>query len=708
MKSKAKMGKKTRREFLASASALGVGVLAPPVWPSVGLSDVEALIRRAGNAEDEKKRYWLLRSLQKRPGGLSPAELREELDALLPLAYEWAFGREQALAQLEEQEGHDPHEHPYLVDFFDRDVTPPREGSPLRPMWALYEGRMIIWRVIQYGNLQANKKKRRALLGKARSMLRVAQEAFPENRILGMYLGDPIPWPAGFEADPEAPAWANLQREGLEKTAGIVRWWIRNRQLPNGEYGGAWGDDVEMWRWQAPVVIGFQTPEFADAQARLSRGVFELPRMEGGYLSDLDRQADVEHTAEWTADTITPMMHLRPEDPTWKGRAKRLGELMRGRWMGRNERGLLQFKSAYLFESSITMEPPRATCDTVYHFRVAQPLLLYWQRTGDEQAGDLLTDWLDTWVDATARAERGKPAGVAPSAIHWPDGRVGGVGDDWWAPMIMPENDYYWWPSAMSSLTNALLLGHFMTGEEKYLQPIRSMAEIWEQHGGSGSAAEEAPEPGTKAWCARQMDQFLPGTLGKYRALAGDAQFDDLLGKGAYVAFRFRGDRDPLMQGLRENADALGQNRPAFTSEMRWTDRVFSFTDNYRQHVSEETLPEPRPGLLYSAVTGDPGGVGYFPMNAVRWLTRPRRIAALVTDAGSERFEAELYHFGDAPRPMGARWYLLEEGSYKMQLTGKSGESLMRRTVEVKGPSAEAAFELPPRTLCRLHVARSA
>ena len=37
---------------------------------------------------------------------------------------------------------------------------------------------------------------------------------------------------------------------------------------------------------------------------------------------------------------------------------------------------------------------------------------------------------MDTWVDAAERAERGKPAGIIPSAIHWPDGQAGGATDE--------------------------------------------------------------------------------------------------------------------------------------------------------------------------------------------------------------------------------------------------------------------------------------
>lgn len=117
----------------------------------------------------------------------------------------------------------------------------------------------------------------------------------------------------------------------------------------------------------------------------------------------------------------------------WKSRALRLAELMRARWSGRNQRGELMFRGTYFTADRVEDSPKRA-CDTVYHPWAVRPALLYWQRTGDPDLGRLFRDWMDTWADAAARAERGKPAGILPSALHWPSGQVGGTGPNWWQP----------------------------------------------------------------------------------------------------------------------------------------------------------------------------------------------------------------------------------------------------------------------------------
>ena len=127
-----------------------------------------------------------------------------------------------------------------------------------------------------------------------------------------------------------------------------------------------------------------------------------------------------------------------------------------------------------------------------------------------------------------------------------------------------------------------------------------------------------------------------------------------------------------LVEQLRTSAQALRINFPGYTSEVRWTDRVLRFPALFdRNMMFREAIPgtpKPNPSLLYSLVTGDPGSSGYFPMNAVRWRTRPRDIAALVTKSSGDEFEAELYHFGAQARPMAADLYLLRTGRFRMEV----------------------------------------
>ncbi|MHC4400871.1 MAG: hypothetical protein ACYTG0_14435 [Planctomycetota bacterium] len=651
-------------------------------------TSVGEMIRRAGNADDDVVRLEILRKLQTAPG--LDASLKADVDRMVAEVDRWItsksmpyFGREVSRT----------------LDY-DFGVGP---ESPLYPLGCLYRGRMLVWLTLESGGIIGDANRRRQFLDKAVEQFRIAGEAFPENRIVGMYLGKPIPWPKGLGGADDAPAWAALQRENLERLAEIVTWWIDHRMQADGQYGGGWGDDCEMWRFWVPVLIAFHDPKIVQAQERFSGALMSQPHMEAGYTS---RMSDVEHTAEDSSDVITPMMHLDPDNPLWKRRALRMTELMEGLWTGVNLRGQLQFKSTYFTVDRIDDNPQRA-CDTVYHPRALQPALLYWQRTGDEKIGRLVSAWMDTWVDAARRAERGKPAGIIPSAIHWPEGNVGGLGENWWDPKNHGEARLYRWPSAMSMMCNTLLLTYHMTGDEKYLGPLRSMAAVrlkWLK-----SSSREAPAEGSEAWCGSQLG-FLAGTLAKYKLLTGSGEFDDLLAldRRAFMVSS-DGDRAPLVAALETSADALRINFAGYTSEVRYTDRVLRFPALFGADMMfREAIPSierPNPGLLYSLATGDPGDCGYFPMAAVRWLTPPRDVAAMVTQTGTRQFSAELFHFGPSKRPMQAELYLLSPGRYTFDLVEEGKHPTGKPApFSVDGPRTRISFELPPRKLCALKV----
>jgi hypothetical protein len=289
-----------------------------------------------------------------------------------------------------------------------------------------------------------------------------------------------------------------------------------------------------------------------------------------------------------------------------------------------------------------------------------------------------------------------------PSAIHWPEGHAGGLDEPWYTPKIDSQAHLYDWPGSMTMLTSTLLLTYHITGDEKYMQPIHSMARIRRAY--RENPPKETPTPGSLNWCAARMG-FIAEILAKYRALSQDTQYDDLLLSEAsgYAMFRISGRLDKLTRDLLRHAQALRMNWPGYTSEVRWTDRVLSFTSNYLNDYAKPALPRPNPALLYACATGDMGRLDYFPLNAVRWLTPPRNIAALVTSTGTDHLYAELYHFGDQPREMAAEFYMLKTGTYVLKVEN-SERILLRREFSVTGPRTKVSFDLPSKKSCRLRI----
>jgi len=167
----------------------------------------------------------------------------------------------------------------------------------------------------------------------------------------------------------------------------------------------------------------------------------------------------------------------------------------------------------------------------------------------------------------------------------------------------------------------------------------------------------------------------------------------------------------PLVAALRQNAEALRINFEGYTSEVRYTDRVLRFPSLFggadKLADPSGAIHTPNPSLLYSMATGDPGDAGYFPLNAVRWLTPPRGIAALVTESASTRFDAELFCFDAEPRSMSAEFHLLAKGNYTLTVTPKADEDRRpSRTYDfvVEARRTSVSFTLPSRRLCVLRI----
>lgn len=657
-------------------------------------SDVGDLIKTAGNTQNEDERRSLLLKLSTNPTASS--QLRSEATTLAAFVEKWNHSGLKFYGK--------------QWDAYDFGIP---ERSSLYPLTALYQGRMRAWQLIENSTIRSHPVEGPKLHQRACEDFRRFQKAFPENPIPGMYLGKAIPWEKSFPDTPGAPEWAVLQREQIERLRDIIHWWIDQHQRDDGQFGGGWGDDCEMWRWWAVVLMGFEDKKSLDAQLKFSKASMNRPHLKGGFNQEI---TDVEHAAEDTTDNLIPLMVLEPGNQRWKEWARKVGPFMRDAWTGENERGQLQFKSFY-FSATGTSPAPGRAFDVMADVGALHPAFLIWQQQDDPVLDEILPAWLDTWVDATARAENGKPPGILPASIRWPDGAAAGAEKPWWEP-VKPGgymHSYYIWPSVITELTDALVIAHVKTGKDKYLQPLRSMAAMrlnWLKEKGATHA-----KPGSEAWCAENLGPrenansnfgALVKSLARCRALTGTTEFDELLALES-AQHTLRSDasgREEITAALRASAKALRVNFAGFTSEVRSTDRVMRFAqflaEDYKfDDYKGVTLPKHE--LLYRMVSGDTNAPR-FPQMAVRWLTPAKDIAVFVTKADTNHLAAELFHFGKEERLLEAELRLLKPGRYNASL--KEGSNVSALPVfEVKtAPFPKLSLMLPSGKLVTLEI----
>ncbi len=649
------------------------------------------IVQSAGNTSSHTDRFILLSGL--RDSGKVPQSYLKDLEIILPHARQWALDSQSA-SKMEDGSARKRYLHYYFSNRIREKLLIPdrtdevQESSPLYPLYCLYGGLALTYHTIQISDIRLVPPEREIWYGKGRELIGIAHKEYPGNETLGIYFNEPVAWPEINPPEPTAPAWANAQRESLLKLQQVIHWWIDNRQLEDGTYGGGLNDDCEMWRMWKSIMIGYEDPKTIEAQEKLTRVTLDRPEMELGYTS---RLTDVEHSSEETSDVITPMMHLHPENPEWANWVKKIFRLAKEKWSGYNEKGLLQFKSSYISSTEIDMAPHR-TADTFYHFRLMQPILLYWQRTGDKEMGDWILEWLYTWTEAAMSSERGKPGGIIPTAIHWPDGRPGGINDQWWKPGNY-SSPIYDWPKRLYTVMDSLVLAYHKTGERKYLEPLfestRIRREYLARYGTPSNPSGPGPEnwePGSLEWCASQLGEMVTVALMKYRNISGDTSYDDFLSSDAngFGNFQLTGNSERFEQELDYLADAFRFNKEVYTGEVRHTDRVFAFPDYYLNYFYEAASARMLAGLLHQSVTGDPGHYSYFPLEAISWKTDVGDLASVVLINKKEHLKIQVFNFTDK-FTFRIKTKMLIPGNYSLEIRDLSSGEIRRSSVEIEG-----------------------
>jgi len=266
------------------------------------------------------------------------------------------------------------------------------------------------------------------------------QELEPGNRYSGYYLyWDPEGWDfKNYDRDIEgAPKWAVMMREAYGRLIDQIEWWGRNRQRPDGGLGGGWGDDVEIGLvWEILMLINPDVSEVAMETVRaIAEGVWwsgEVDRDRGFF----DGLADVEHTAEWTADSQAVMVGVDCGSPTYFERNLKTGKLMRDLWMGRSDMGHLHFKSMVLGNKTIGKTyggVHDAEIDHPLNGRAVYPAYWAWWYSPVDELDRLMTEWAEAWWEDSKRTENGKPEWAIPECTGGRGTRNGSSPGPWFS-----------------------------------------------------------------------------------------------------------------------------------------------------------------------------------------------------------------------------------------------------------------------------------
>jgi len=569
----------------------------------------------------------------KEPGNTVAEQLLLTCDLYLT-AREWIAGM--AYSQTLERTGINRWRRLAMADDRLEQVLP---DEPLYHRALLDIGRICYWKGRETGE--------QAQYDQAAKRFALLREAFPGNRLVRMYTGQQVEWGTEYrEGTAGAPEWAVAAREALARSLDVLHWWIQNRQQPNGEMGGGFGDDVELLRTWSFAQACVDDDIVRQGWRRLAEGVWHSGEIEDGYSKEL---GDVQHSAEDVSDSQPALIGWEYGDPTYVERCMQTMRLFRDLWTGVNSFGHRHFMSDMMSASEI-MEGSKHGVDLAYHARAAKPGLWVAWYNGNPEIKRLLAEWGDAWVEDTRRADNGKPAGILPAAIAYDTERLGGYGPNWWDP------DLYWsyfvFPGGTSAMFEHLVGVWQITGNEKYLEPMHSaMNHILALPAGRSS---KDPDPGSLEWAARRLAPNLSHALARWRALTGDTRYDSYLAEHGVPYARWLATRDKthLVAGCRQTIEATKHNFEMLTSEVLFTDRVsLPGTDH-----------------LFSMYTGGAGIAAQFPSYAVTWSGVTKNFAALVLNADGRRVKVLAHNFEPHPQNARMRLWRLQPGTYRLRV----------------------------------------
>ncbi len=507
-----------------------------------------------------------------------------------------------------------------------------------------HKARMYLARYHYWNGMEGG---RGAMIQTARSWMEDLRRTWPDQPVIRQYCGEEVPWGEHLKADTSKhPAWAAFLREAYARNIFIMERFFRERQTPDGQLHGGWGDDVELLRtWVQIAGISTAPTTVRHGIGRLCQGVWDHVLVDGyGGFSD------VEHSSEDSADSVPSMLFLQYGDPLWVERNLQSCRRIRTRYMDMDEKGYPRFRSSYFggdrVDTGLHDGPDVGYCARpMKHF-----LWAAWQ--GHEPSRDWFVQWADGWRAATMNTEAGKLPGVAPLGIWYPGGTI--------SP---PSGQHSWHDDQLHRwqhvpmMHDAILAAYRLSGERKFLEPWRKAME-WATR---GPLIRDEGQRGSEEWqiaMTSHLPSHNPAEQNRaflYRWLSDDPVYDEYIlraGGGFIFPYRLNGNLDALTSGLEKAATRLRSNLELQTTEVLSTDRA-------ALHHAIDIF-----GAYTGAVTGFRDAAT--PTFAVTYDTPSTGFAALVVAASSERIRLWLYQFGNEPMPVGLRLWQLQQGRYSL------------------------------------------
>ena len=223
------------------------------------------------------------------------------------------------------------------------------------------------------------------------------------------------------EAPKGVPLWAFRQTEDLKYVRRFIDWWIDNRQIAYGDFGGGISDDSDLTQqWPGLALMGVQPDKLNASLTALSDAVYRNGMFSNG-LSTIE--TDELHAYEEGINTNSAMLYLNWGDPLTVERLMETVKAFDERIILPNPQGHLLFSSNWFGGNKVYREP-NWQWQKPYSFPVLHPAFLIGQYNADPTGRKLVTGLADGYLAHAYTDDKGRWA--LPNEIHWATGRTRG------------------------------------------------------------------------------------------------------------------------------------------------------------------------------------------------------------------------------------------------------------------------------------------
>jgi hypothetical protein len=462
----------------------------------------------------------------------------------------------------------------------------------------------------------------------------------------------------------------------------LIHWWVLQKQTPDGEMGGKYGDDVELLRTWLPAILGADDSIATMGYIRLADGVWNSDALDQGFARRID---DVEHSSELFRDTHPALFLMHYGDPEYVERCLVSMHHFTNTWTGISFLGHRHFKSYYLSSTAVLADSAHGI-DVALNARAVHPGL--WAAWYNHNPAILraFSEWSDAWIADAQSSSNGKPAGILPSAVSFTSEMPGGNSLQWYDPHL--GYDYYQWDHIghVNELQRHLIGMYAITGDHRFLRPLEFYAALMRDR----RPIPSHPRPGSPDWVRYQLaiggTDHEPGVnpMGKLFAMARQITpsplYDSLTAVygEAYNKYRVTGAAKAIEDELQQVLAGLRYNFPLLTSEVRFTDRVYV----------------PGGDILTGMYTGHFGAGYEYPSLTATWKHTGPDIAIFVREGSTTGARISLFNFG-APRTVTLRTWQLAPGRYTVTTSYGSAARASVDIIDVKERVSDIPLTIP-------------